>query len=248
MSGHSKWSTIKHKKAAKDAKKGKLFTKFIKEITVAARMGGGDLNSNPRLRTAVLTARANSMPNENIERAIKKGTGELEGVTYEEIQYEGYGPGGAAILAQVLTDNKNRTVQEIRRLFTNHGGHLGETGCVSWMFDKKGLITVEKSQIDEERLMGIVLDAGAEDVKDEDELFEVVTQPEDFERVKERLDREKVAVASAQVTMVPKNSVNVDAKHVEQILKLTEDLEDHDDVQNVSANFNIPTELMEKAS
>jgi len=248
MSGHSKWSTIKHKKAAKDAKKGKLFTKFIKEITVAARMGGGDLNSNPRLRTAVLTARANSMPNENIERAIKKGTGELEGVTYEEIQYEGYGPGGAAILAQVLTDNKNRTVSEIRRLFTNHGGHLGETGCVSWMFDKKGVITVEKSQIDEERLMGIVLDAGAEDIKDEDDLFEVVTQPEDFEKVKERLDREKVPVASAQVTMVPKNTVNVDAKHVEQILKLTEELEDHDDVQGVSANFNIPTELMEKAS
>ena len=248
MSGHSKWSTIKHKKAAKDAKKGKLFTKFIKEITVAARMGGGDLNSNPRLRTAVLTARANSMPNDNIDRAIKKGTGELEGVTYEEIQYEGYGPGGAAILAQVLTDNKNRTVSEIRRLFTNHGGHLGETGCVSWMFDKKGVITVEKSQIDEERLMGIVLEAGAEDVKDEDDLFEVVTQPEDFEKVKERLDREKVPVASAQVTMVPKNTVNVDAKHVEQILKLTEELEDHDDVQGVSANFNIPTELMEKAS
>ena len=248
MSGHSKWSTIKHKKAAKDAKKGKLFTKFIKEITVAARMGGGDLNSNPRLRAAVLTARANSMPNDNIDRAIKKGTGELEGVTYEEIQYEGYGPGGAAILAQVLTDNKNRTVSEIRRLFTNHGGHLGETGCVSWMFDKKGVITVEKSQIDEERLMGIVLDAGAEDVKEEDDLFEVVTQPEDFEKVKERLDREKVPVASAQVTMVPKNTVNVDAKHVEQILKLTEELEDHDDVQGVSANFNIPTELMEKAS
>jgi len=248
MSGHSKWSTIKHKKAAKDAKKGKLFTKFIKEITVAARMGGGDINSNPRLRTAVTAARTNSMPNDNIDRAIKKGTGELEGVTYEEIQYEGYGPGGAAILAQVLTDNKNRTVSEIRRLFTNHGGHLGETGCVSWMFDKKGVITVEKSQIDEERLMGIVLDAGAEDVKEEDDLFEVVTQPEDFEKVKERLDREKVPVASAQVTMVPKNTVNVDAKHVEQILKLTEELEDHDDVQGVSANFNIPTELMEKAS
>jgi YebC/PmpR family DNA-binding regulatory protein len=248
MSGHSKWSTIKHKKAAKDAKKGKLFTKFIKEITVAARMGGGDINSNPRLRTAVTAARTNSMPNDNIDRAIKKGTGELEGVTYEEIQYEGYGPGGAAILAQVLTDNKNRTVSEIRRLFTNHGGHLGETGCVSWMFDKKGVITVEKSHIDEDRLMGIVLDAGAEDVKEEDDLFEVVTQPEDFEKVKERLDREKVPVASAQVTMVPKNTVNVDAKHVEQILKLTEELEDHDDVQGVSANFNIPTELMEKAS
>jgi len=248
MSGHSKWSTIKHKKAAKDARKGKLFTKLIKELTVAARMGGGDINSNPRLRTAVLAARANSMPGENIERAIKKGTGELEGVTYEEIQYEGYGPGGAAILAQVLTDNKNRTVSEIRRLFAKHGGNLGETGCVSWMFDKKGLITVEKAHIDEDRLMSVVLDAGAEDVKDEDDLFEVVTPPEEFEKVKERLDQEKVPLASAQVTMVPKNTVDVDAKYVEQILKLTEELEDHDDVQSVSANFNIPTELMEKAS
>ncbi|HYT56535.1 MAG TPA: YebC/PmpR family DNA-binding transcriptional regulator [Verrucomicrobiae bacterium] len=248
MSGHSKWSTIKHKKAAKDAKKGKLFTKFIKEITVAARMGGGDLNSNPRLRTAVTTARAASMPGENIDRAIKKGTGELEGVTYEEIQYEGYGPGGAAIIAQVLTDNKNRTVSEVRRLFAKHGGNLGETGCVSWMFDKKGLITIEKSQVDEERLMGIVLDAGAEDVRDEDDLFEVVTRPEDFHVVKDRLDHEKVVVTSAQVTLVPKNSVDVDAKHVEQILKLTEELEDHDDVQSVSANFNIPNELMDKAS
>jgi YebC/PmpR family DNA-binding regulatory protein len=248
MSGHSKWSTIKHKKAAKDAKRGKLFTKLIKEITVAARMGGGDINANPRLRTAVTTARTQSMPGDNIDRAIKKGTGELEGVTYEEIQYEGYGPGGAAIIAQVLTDNKNRTVSEIRRLFTKHGGNLGETGCVGWMFDKKGLITVEKSQTDEERLLGIVLDAGAEDVRDEDEFFEVVTQPEDFHAVKDRLDHEKVAVASAQVTLIPKNTVNVDAKNVEQILKLTEELEDHDDVQNVSANFNIPAELMEKVS
>ena len=248
MSGHSKWSTIKHKKAAKDAKKGKIFTKLIKEITVAARMGGGDINANPRLRAAVLTARGNSMPNENIERAIKKGTGELEGVTYEEIQYEGYGPGGAAIIAQVLTDNKNRTVSEIRRLFTKHGGNMGETGCVSWMFDNKGLIAIEKSQIDEERLMGIVLEAGAEDVREEDEIFEVVTSPEAFAAVKDSLDREKIAVASAQVTLMPKSTVDIDAKHVEQILKLTEELEDHDDVQSVSANFNIPTELMEKAS
>jgi YebC/PmpR family DNA-binding regulatory protein len=248
MSGHSKWSTIKHKKAAKDARRGKLFTKLIKEITVAARMGGGDINSNPRLRTAVTTARAQSMPGENIDRAIKKGTGELEGVTYEEIQHEGYGPGGAAIIAQVLTDNKNRTVSEIRRLFAKHGGNMGETGCVSWMFDKKGLITVEKSQVAEDRLMDIVLDAGAEDVRDEDEIFEVVTQPEDFATVKDRLDHEKIAVASAQVTLIPKNTVDVDAKNVEQILKLTEELEDHDDVQNVSANFNIPAELMEKAS
>jgi YebC/PmpR family DNA-binding regulatory protein len=200
------------------------------------------------LRTAVLTARGNSMPNENIERAIKKGTGELEGVTYEEIQYEGYGPGGAAIIAQVLTDNKNRTVSEIRRLFTKHGGNMGETGCVSWMFDNKGLIAIEKSQIDEERLMGIVLEAGAEDVREEDEIFEVVTSPEAFAAVKDSLDREKIAVASAQVTLMPKSTVDIDAKHVEQILKLTEELEDHDDVQSVSANFNIPTELMEKAS
>jgi YebC/PmpR family DNA-binding regulatory protein len=248
MSGHSKWSTIKHKKAAKDARKGKLFTKLIKEITVAARMGGGDINSNPRLRTAVITARANSMPGDNIDRAIKKGTGELEGVSYEEIQYEGYGPGGAAILAQVVTDNKNRTVSEIRRLFTKHGGNLGETGCVSWMFDKRGLLTVEKSAVDEDRLMSVALDAGAEDVKEDEGIFEVVTQPEDFETVKERLEQEKIAVTSAQITMVPKNTVTVDQKHVEQILKLTEELEDHDDVQSVSANFDIPAEYMEKAS
>jgi YebC/PmpR family DNA-binding regulatory protein len=228
MSGHSKWSTIKHKKAAKDAKKGRLFTKLIKEITVAARVGGGDINSNPRLRTAVITARANSMPGDNIERAIKKGTGELEGVSYEEVQYEGYGPGGAAILAQALTDNKNRTVSEIRRLFAKHGGNLGESGCVAWMFDKKGVITVDKSQIDEDRLMSLVLEAGGEDVKDEGDIYEVVARPEDFEKVKETLA--------------------VDEKHVEQILKLTEELEDHDDVQNVSANFDIPTEYLEKAS
>lgn len=248
MSGHSKWSTIKHKKAAKDARRGKLFTKLIKEITVAARMGGGDINTNPRLRAAVAAAKAASMPGDNIERAIKKGTGELEGVTYEEIQYEGYGPGGVAILAHVLTDNKNRTVSEIRRLFTKHGGNLGETGCVAWMFDKKGVITVDKSQIDEDRLVGLVLDAGGEDVKEDDGVFEVITRPEDFERVKERLEREKIAIASAQVAMVPKNTVTVDEKHVEQILKLTEEIEDHDDVQSVSANFDIPNEYIEKAS
>ncbi|HEU4345930.1 MAG TPA: YebC/PmpR family DNA-binding transcriptional regulator [Candidatus Binatia bacterium] len=248
MSGHSKWSTIKHKKAAKDAKKGKLFTKLIKEITVAARLGGGEIGSNPRLRTAVAAAKASSMPNENIERAIKKGTGELEGVHYEEIQYEGYGPGGAAILAQVLTDNKNRTVSEIRRLFAKHGGNLGETGCVAWMFEKKGLITVEKSQIEEDRLMGLVLEAGAEDVREEADLFEVLTQPDDFDGVKEKLEKEKVAVASAQIAMLPKNTVDIDERYAEQILKLTEELEDHDDVQSVSANFNIPDEVMEKAS
>ena len=248
MSGHSKWSSIKHKKAAKDAKKGKLFTKFIKEITVAARMGGGDINANPRLRTAVLTAKANSMPNDNIERAIKKGTGELEGVHYEEVQYEGYGPGGAAIMVQILTDNKNRTVQEIRRLFTKYGGNLGENGCVAWMFDKKGLITVDKSQIDEERLFGLALEAGAEDVQEDDGLFEIITQPEDFDKVRDALEREKVATVTAQITMIPKNTVTVDERHAEQILKLTEELEEHDDVQSVAANFNIPTEFLDKAS
>jgi YebC/PmpR family DNA-binding regulatory protein len=211
-------------------------------------MGGGDINANPRLRTAVLTARSNSMPNENIERAIKKGTGELEGVTYEEIQYEGYGPGGVAIIAQVLTDNKNRTVSEIRRMFSKHGGNMGETGCVGWMFDKKGILTIDKSQVDEDRLMDVALDAGAEDVRDEGEVFEVVTQPEDFEKVKERLDQEKIAIASGQISLVPKNTVDVDAKNVEQVLKLSEELEDHDDVQNVAANFNIPDELMDKAN
>jgi YebC/PmpR family DNA-binding regulatory protein len=211
-------------------------------------MGGGDINANPRLRTAVLAARNNSMPSDNIDRAIKKGTGELEGVSYEEVQYEGYGPGGAAIIAQVLTDNKNRTVSEIRRLFTKHGGNLAETGSVSWIFDNKGLITIEKSKVDEERLMGIVLDAGADDVREDDEVFEVVSSPDAFSAVKDRLDQEKIPVASAQVTLVPKSTVDVDAKHVEQILKLTEELEDHDDVQSVSANFTIPTELMEKAS
>jgi YebC/PmpR family DNA-binding regulatory protein len=172
----------------------------------------------------------------------------LEGVSYEEVQYEGYGPGGAAIIAQVLTDNKNRTVSEIRRLFTKHGGNLAETGSVSWIFDNKGLITIEKSKVDEERLMGIVLDAGADDVREDDEVFEVVSSPDAFSAVKDRLDQEKIPVASAQVTLVPKSTVDVDAKHVEQILKLTEELEDHDDVQSVSANFTIPTELMEKAS
>ncbi|MEE9549988.1 MAG: YebC/PmpR family DNA-binding transcriptional regulator [Candidatus Binatia bacterium] len=248
MSGHSKWSSIKHKKAVKDARKGKLYTKLIKEISVAARIGGGDINSNPRLRTAVLTAKGASMPNENIDRAIKKGTGELEGVSYEEIHYEGYGAGGAAIMVTVLTDNKNRTVTEMRRLFTRYGGNLGESGCVAWMFDKKGLITVDKGQIEEDRLITLVLDGGAEDVREEDGLYEVVTTPEDFEKVRELLQQENVAMATAQITMVPKSTVALDEKHAEQALKLTEELEDHDDVQSVSANYDIPVEFIEKAS
>ena len=247
MSGHSKWSSIKHKKAAKDAKKGRLFTKVIKEITVAARMGGGDINANPRLRTAVMAAKAASMPADNIERAIKKGTGELEGVTYDEIYYEGYGPGGTAIMVQVLTDNKNRTVQEIRRLFAKHGGNLGENGCVSWMFDKKGMITVDKAQIEEDRLISLALEGGAEDVREEDSLFEIITQPENFETVRDALERAKVSMTSAQVTMVPKSTVTLVGDKAEQTLQLTEELEDHDDVQTVAANFDIPNELVEKA-
>ena len=248
MSGHSKWSSIKHKKAAKDAKKGKLYTKLIKEITVAARMGGGDINANPRMRTAVLTAKAASMPAENIERAIKKGTGELEGVSYEEIVYEGYGPGGTAILVHVLTDNKNRTVSEMRRLFTKYGGNMGESGCVAWMFDKKGLITVDKGQIDEDRLIALVLDGGAEDVREEDDLFEIVTPPQDFEKVRELLQRGNVAMVTAQVSMMPKSTVTLDKKFAEQALNLTTELEDHDDVQSVAANYDIPDEIIEKAS
>ena len=247
MSGHSKWSTIKHKKAAKDAKRGKLFTKFIKEITVAARMGGGDITSNPRLRTAVQTARDNSMPNENIERAIKKGTGELEGVSYEEVSYEGYGPGGAAFLVQTLTDNRNRTVSDIRRMFNKHGGSLGETGCVAWMFDNKGLIVVSKEAVEEEALLGLALEAGAEDITESDDVFEIVTQPEDFAAVRESLDNGNVPLVSAEVTMIPKTTTTLGEKEAEQTLSLTEDLEDHDDVQSVAANFDIPDEILEKA-
>lgn len=246
MSGHSKWSTIKHKKAAKDAKRGKLFTKFIKEITVAARMGGGDAATNPRLRTAVQTARDNSMPNENIERAIKKGTGELEGVSYEEVSYEGYGPGGAAFLVQAWTDNRNRTVSDIRRLFSKHGGSLGETGCVAWMFDSKGLIVVSRDAVEEEALLGLALEAGAEDVTESDGVFEVVTRPEDFAAVRESLENGKVPMLSAEVAMVPRNTMKLGEREAEQTLSLTEDLEDLDDVQSVAANFDIPADLLEK--
>jgi YebC/PmpR family DNA-binding regulatory protein len=248
MSGHSKWSSIKHKKAAKDAKRGKLFSKLIKEITVAARLGGGDINGNPRLRTAVTTARANSMPNDNIERAIKKGTGELEGTHYDEVTYEGYGPGGAAIMAGALTDNRNRTVSDLRRIFEKHGGHMGAAGCVAWMFSKRGLITVEQGKADEERLMEIALDAGAEDVKDAGDLFEVDTTPDQFEAVKAALQDAGIAMASAEVTMVPQNTVSVTGKDAEHTMKLLEELDDHDDVQSVASNVDIPQEEMERLS
>jgi len=248
MSGHSKWSTIKHKKAAKDARRGKLFTKLIKEITVAAKMGGRDLDANPRLRTAVNTARANSMPHDNIERAIKKGTGELEGVTYDEVQYEGYGAGGVAILVHAMTDNRNRTVSELRRVFTKHGGNMGESGCVAWMFHKRGVIIVPAATVDEDRLIDLALETGADDVAAADDVFEVTTQPDVFEAVKEALERAGIAAASAEVAMVPQSTVTLTGVAAEQTLKLLEELEDHDDVQDVASNLDISQEELQRLS
>jgi YebC/PmpR family DNA-binding regulatory protein len=248
MSGHSKWSTIKHKKAAKDAKRGKIFTKLIKEITVAARLGGGDINGNPRLRTAVLTARQNSMPTDNIERAIKKGTGELEGVTYEEVTYEGYGPGGVAILVQTLTDNRTRTVAEIRSMLTKHGGNMGAAGSVAYIFTKRGLIAVERKAIDEDQVMEAALEAGAEDVREAGDLLEVLTTPETFDDVREALGKAGIAIASAEITMMPSSTVNVSGQNAQTLLKLLELLEDHDDVQSVSSNMDIAAEELEQLS
>ena len=249
MSGHSKWSSIKHKKGAADAKRGKIFTKLIKEITIAARMGGsGDLNANPRLRTAVLAAKAENMPKDNIERAIKKGTGELEGVNYEENIYEGYGPGGAAVLVESLTDNKNRAVAEIRHIFSKRGGGLGENGCVAWMFHKKGYINVDKKAISEEKLMEITLDAGAEDVREDGDIFEIITAPEDFEAVKNALDKASIPYTGSEVTMLPKTTTNLEGKEAEQMVRLMEALEDCDDVQKVYTNADIPDEIFESMS
>jgi YebC/PmpR family DNA-binding regulatory protein len=248
MSGHSKWSTIKRKKGAADAKRGKVFTKIIKEIMVAARFGGGDINSNPRLRTAVLAAKAENMPKDNIDRAIKKGTGELEGVNYEELIYEGYGPGGVAMMLEVVTDNKNRTVADVRHIFLKHNGNLGENGCVSWMFEKKGLITIEKSGVDEDRLIEVALDAGALDVEDSGKEFEVTTDQTSFEEVKKALEEAGFKYNYAEVTMVPQSTIRLSGKEAEQMLKLMEGLEDSDDVQKVYGNFDIADEEMERLS
>jgi YebC/PmpR family DNA-binding regulatory protein len=248
MSGHSKWSTIKRKKGAADAKRGKTFTKIIKEIMVSARIGGGDINANPRLRSAVLAAKAENMPKDNIERAIKKGTGELEGVNYEELIYEGYGPGGVAMMLEVLTDNKNRSVADVRHVFSRHSGSLGEAGCVSWMFEKKGLVVIEKSEVDEDRLMEVALDAGALDVKDSGKEFEVTTDPATFEEVKRTLEEAGFKCNYAEVTMVPQSTIRLTGKEAEQMLKLMEGLEDSDDVQKVYANFDIADEEMERLS
>lgn len=247
MSGHSKWATTKHKKAAADAKRGKMFTKLTKEITVAARLGGGDPDGNPRLRTAIAKAKAVSMPADNIKRAVQKGTGELPGVSYEEITFEGYGPGGVALMIEVMTDNRNRTVSDIRHLLGKLGGNLGEAGCVAWMFNKKGYIVVSRAKAEEEKLMTLALDAGAEDMQVEDDNFVITTAPNDFEAVKKSLEDAGVPLEAAEVTMVPQTYVKLEGKEASQMMRLMETLEDHDDVQNVYANFDIPEEVMSAA-
>jgi YebC/PmpR family DNA-binding regulatory protein len=239
MSGHSKWHTIKHKKGAADAKRGKIFTRLIKELTVAARAGGGDPGMNPRLRTVLAEAKAQNMPAENIKRAIRRGTGEEEGLSYEEVTYEGYGPGGVAILVDTLTDNKNRTVGEIRHTFTKYGGNLGEANSVAWMFEKKGLVTVDKQKADEEALMNAVLEAGADDMKDDGSQWEIVSAPDVHAAVVEAVKKLGVEPGTAQVAMLPQNYVKLEGKQAQQMLKLMEALEDHDDTRNVWSNFDV---------
>jgi YebC/PmpR family DNA-binding regulatory protein len=245
MSGHSKWHTIKHKKGAADAKRGKIFTRIIKELTVAARNGGGDPNMNPRLRTIIAEAKVNNMPRENIERAIRRGTGEEPGVSYEEITYEGYGPGGAALLIQSLTDNKNRTVGEIRHMLAKYNGNLAAENSVAWMFTRKGQVIVEKSKADEDRLLNIALDAGADDMNDDGSAWEIVSTPESFEAVREAVKASGIEVAAAEVAMIPQNYVKLEGKEAQQMLKLMEALDDHDDVQHVWANFDIEEKEIE---
>jgi YebC/PmpR family DNA-binding regulatory protein len=239
MSGHSKWHSIKHKKGALDAKRGKLFTKFIKEITVAARSGGGDPDGNARLRKAILDAKAGNMPNETIDRAVRRGTGEEEGVNYEEITYEGYGPGGVALLIESVTDNRNRTVAEIRHAFSKNGGNLAAAGAVAWMFEKKGYIVVDKAAKSEDELFEIVTDAGAEDLRDDEDNFEIITAPADFERVLEAVKKSGVEPQVAEIEMVAKEYKKLEGTEAKQMLKLMEALEDHDDVQKVTANFDL---------
>jgi YebC/PmpR family DNA-binding regulatory protein len=247
MAGHSKWANIKHKKGAEDVKRGKIFTKLVKEIIVAARMGGGDPGANPRLRLVIEKAKQSNLPKDNIERAIKKGTGELEGVNYEETSYEGYGPGGAAVYVESLSDNKNRTVADIRHIFSKHGGNLGENGCVSWMFDKKGWIPVSKSDVDEDTLMEAALEAGAEDIRDEEDVFEVIAPPEAFEDVKAALEAAQIPFDDAEVTMLPQTTVSLAGEDAEKMLRLMNALDDNDDVQRVHTNADIPEEVIEAA-
>ncbi len=246
MSGHSKWAQIKRKKAVIDAKRGKVFSKLIKEITIAARMGGGDENSNPRLRQAILTAKSQNMPASNIERAIAKGTGELEGTTYEEISYEAYAPGGVAVLMEALTDNKNRTVSEIRHILTKHGGNLATTGSVSWMFENKGTITIDKEYCSEDDLLLIATEAGADDVNIADDCYEITTDPSAFEQVKSAFEDSNIKVLEAAISMIPKNTVKVEESNAPKILTIMEALEDHDDIQSVFSNFDIDDSILEK--
>jgi len=246
MSGHSKWASIKHKKALTDSKRGKVFTKVIREITVAAKMGGGDPNTNPRLRTAIVTAKAANMPSDNVERAIKKGTGELEGVSYEEVAYEGYGHGGVAVLVLCLTDNKNRTASEIRSIFTKKNGNMAGAGSVAWIFEKKGLIVVDAGTASEDQLMEVALNAGADDLAKSDDKFEIMTSVHDFDKVKKALDDAKIKYESASLQMIPKNLAPADATQARSVLDLVDALEDHDDVQNVYTNCDIPPEVMKE--
>jgi len=244
MSGHSKWATIKHKKAATDARRGKIFTKLIRELTIATRVGGADPNTNPRLRTAILTAKSENMPNDNIERAIQRGSGTLEGETLDEVTFEGYGPGGVGVLVQVVTNNRNRIVSEIRHMFSKNGGNMAETGAVGWMFHRKGDIVVPKELADEDKMMGIVLDAGADDLRDDGSAWEAITPPELMEKVRESLVAAGITPASAEVAWIPQNYVKLSGPQAQQMLRMVEALEDHDDVQNVYANFDIPDEVM----
>jgi len=242
MSGHSKWASIKHKKAATDAKRGKVFTKVIKELAVAARMGGGDPDSNARLRKAISDSKAVNMPADNIKKAIMKGTGQLEGVSYEEMSYEGYGPGGVAIYVETLTDNKNRTVSEIRHIFSKNGGNLAESGCVAWMFDRKGYIVVEKTKAAEDKLLDLVLEAGAEDLREDGSNYEIFTAPDDYEAVSNALEENNIETAASNLGYIPQNYVKLQGKQAQQLMRLMEEMEDHDDVQNVWANFDIDEE------
>src|SRR6266550_2761950 len=248
MSGHSKWSTIKHKKGAADAKRGKIFTRILKEMTVAARMGGGDQAGNPRLRAAIAEAKANNMPKDNIERAVKRGTGEIEGVTYEEITYEGYGPGGVALIVEAMTDNTNRTTPEIRHIFEKNGGNLGTPGSVRFQFERKGYFAIEKKAVEEDNLMEIALEAGADDLQTENpDAYEVYTSPENFEAVRQALEKNKIAAVEARMGQIPQVWVKLDDAKAKQTARLLEMLDDHDDVQNVWSNFDVPAEMMESA-
>ncbi|MEO0074638.1 MAG: YebC/PmpR family DNA-binding transcriptional regulator [candidate division WOR-3 bacterium] len=248
MSGHSKWATIKHKKSKADIERGKIFSKLIREITTAAKIGGGDPAANPRLRTAIESAKAVNMPADNIERAIKKGTGELPGVSYEEVDYEGYGPGGVAMIVKALTDNKNRTTAEMRHIFSKYGGNLGAAGCVAWQFSPKGIIIIPRSGNDEDKIFAIALDGGADDVKTDADSYQVITPPENYEKIKKQFEAEKITISHSELTQIPQNTVTLDEKTAERVLKMYEALESHEDVQKVFANFDISEDIMERLS